>query len=1049
MQRAATPGKSTRFMLVAALSTAACASVLYAPQPVDSPRFDRDIRPLLADRCFSCHGPDEAKRKAELRLDTEEGARAILADGRSSEMARRIASHDPDEVMPPPKLKRPLTDGERELLMRWLESGATYTPHWAFVAPKRPQAPRVQARTWARDELDLHVLAALERRGLEPKSQADPRVLLRRASLVLTGLPPSPEDAAEFARTPSDAEYARRVDAMLASPRAAEHMATVWLDLARFADTHGYQTDGNAFTWPWRDWLLRALQSNMPYDDFVTAIVAGDLKPASTIEDRVATGFHRLHRMTEEGGSISEEFRQEAIADRVSTFGTTFLGLTVECARCHDHKYDPIPTREFYSLAAMFGRIDENGLKPYALPVLAAPPFVRLATPEQLRREQELRAALQEAELRFHSQRERAVERVRLQPPSALPTPTAPPPVAHYPLDELAEGLTPNRVLDGKHASTDRHRPEQLGQLELAEGRVGKSARFDGDAGLWLDGFSGFGRHDELSLAMWLRPTERNARAALVHASGFYTQDADASGIELEIVDGHVRWSAIHLWPGSAASVRTREPLPLGEWTHVLVTYDGSSRATGLRIYVNGICVQTAVVRDELDGPLATHTLEVGSRSRGSGFRGGSMDELRIWRRALSGAEAAAVAISDGLSLPPCSDDSRMEHAVDVVDADVRAAREALRSAQRELAAHLDPIPAFACMRDSARNPPTHVLRRGAYDQPDLSSEVAPGALDAVLAFDENLPKDRAGLARWMLDPRNPLVARVAVNRLWEQAFGRGLVETSENFGLQGSFPSHPEVLDLLAYEFVHGQGERLQPWDLRATLRRIVLSATFRQSSVCSAEERAADPSNERLARGPSMRMSAEMLRDSALLAAGVLVEQVGGPSVRPWQPEGLWSDAGQGGGYSADSGPNAHRRSLYTFRKRTVPVPNMSTFDAGAREQCQPRRGSTNTPLQALVLWNDPVFVECARALALRVARESVDRTKRLERSFELVGTREPDAAELEALLSLVESESVRFSADLQGARDVCGESDAELAALVLACSTLLASDAAVVIR
>jgi len=1030
------------------LVAAACATLAHERPTAPALRFDRDVRPILSDRCFSCHGPDEAKRKSELRLDTEDGAREVLLGGLESEFARRIASHDADEVMPPPKLKRPLSEAERATLLRWASEGAAYMPHWAFVAPRKVAPSHTRDAAWARDDIDRYVLATLERAGLAPEPQAEPRMLLRRASLVLTGLPPTPEEAEAFSREPSDSEFARRVDAMLASARAAEHMATTWLDLARYADTHGYQTDASSFTWPWRDWLLRALESNLPYDQLVRAIIAGDLQPDASIEQRVATGFHRLHRMTEEGGSISEEFRQEGIADRVSTFGTTFLGLTLECARCHDHKYDPLPTREFYALAAMFGSIDENGLKPYALPVNVPPPFVRLATAEQLQREQNLRAALQRAEAQLELRRAEArkcLQAVRLAASAMLP----PPPDAHYAFESLENGVVANLVAGAAPASVDRHRPEQLGQFLLGAGRNGQGASFDGDGGLWLDGLSGFGRHDEVSVALWIRPSEHNARAAVLHASGFYTQDADASGIELELVEGHVRWSAIHLWPGSAASVRVREPLPLDTWTHLVVSYDGSSRASGLRVYVNGLPASLETVRDGLEGPLAGHTLEVGSRSRGSGFRGGAIDELRVWRRALSSVQARELAIFDGLDVAPGEFEAFEEHFAEVLDEEVAAARIALRSAQRELAAHLDGIPVFACMQDSTFAPPTFVLRRGAYDQPDTSAAIAPGAVDAVLPFDASLPRNREGLARWMLDPRNPLVARVAVNRLWAQVFGRGIVETSENFGLQGSFPSHPELLNSLAVDFVQGDGSPGSTWNMRAILRRLVLSATFRQDSSASFEKRDLDPSNGLLSRGPSLRMSAEMLRDSALAASGLLVEQLGGPSVRPWQPEGLWSDAGQGGHYQPDSGADAHRRSLYTFRKRTVPVPDMSVFDAGTREACMPRRGATNTPLQALAILNDPVFVECARALAERAAREAGTRATRVERAFELACTRAPTAEETSALLELMASEATRFGGDLEGARTLVGVPDAELAALALACTTILASDGGMVIR
>jgi len=1035
-----------------ALFVAACAAWRAAPQPdsesaSDAPApldFNRDVRPLLSDRCFACHGPDEAKRKAGLRLDTPQGGREVFAGGLQSDAASRITSSDEHEVMPPPKLKRPLSESERATLLRWIEQGARYEPHWAFVAPREHAPPNVQRTEWARDPLDVFVLAQLERRGLAPSAEAEPRTLLRRASLVLTGLPPTPEEADAFAAAPTDENYRRTVRAMLASPRAAEHMAVTWLDLARFADTYGFQTDGEFFAWPWRDWLLDALASNMRYDAFVTALVAGDLQPNASVADRVATGFNRLHRMTEEGGSTPEEFRQEAIADRVGTFGTAFLGLTVECARCHDHKYDPVPTREFYALGAMFGQLDENGLKPYSLPVSAPPPYVRLSNAEQDARTDELRKAVDAAREQVERARSAARTEFALDASQRLDAPLAP--AAHYPFDELDGGLTPNRALDGKPASTERHRPDQLGSVALGEGRVGGALNFDGDGGLWLDGLADFGRFDEVSIAVWIKPGERNARAAIVHAAGFYTQDADASGLEFELEDGRVRWSAIHLWPSSAASVRTRTELPVGEWTHLVATYDGSSSAAGLRVYVNGAPAELEFVRDTLDGPLATHTLEVGSRSRGSGFRNGQLDELRVWRSALTTHEVRRLAQADGVdAASPLGAHELAEHFVERVDPAVREARQALREAQHALAVHLDSIPTFVCMQDSPHARPTYVLTRGAYDQPDLAQRVEPGALESVLPFDADLPRNRLGLARWLFDPRHPLTARVAVNRLWTQVFGRGLVDTNENFGVQGSSPSHPELLDALAHDFARGE----HAWDVRHLLERLVTSAAFRQSSSASVDARELDPDNVWLARGPATRMSAEMLRDSALTASGLLVEEFGGPSVKPWQPEGLWAQAGQGGEYRVDSGDGAHRRSLYTFRKRTVPPPNLDAFDAGSRESCQPRRGATNTPLQSLVLFNDPVFVECAQELAARATREAGARDERLERAFRLLCTRAPSDEERAALLELVAGGVERFRNALGDAQALCGAEDAELAALTLACLTLLSSDGALVVR
>ena len=1018
------------------------------------PDYGDEVRPLLADRCFACHGPDEAQRKAGLRLDLEEGSRAELASGERaiapgardrSELARRILlPEDHDEAMPPAEFKRPLSGAERELLLAWIDAGAEYEPHWAFVAPRKPATPVVADAAWVRDPLDALVLSKLESRGWKPEPPADPTTLLRRASLALTGLPPTPEEAEAFRADPSDAAYEARIDALLASPRAAEHMATAWLDLARYADTHGYQTDGPSFSWPWRDWLLESLRSNQPYDQFVVDVLAGDLKPRATIADRVATGFQRLHRLTEEGGSIPEEFRQEGIADRVGTFGTAFLGLTLDCARCHDHKHDPVPMREFYGLAAMFGRIDENGLKPYSLPGDAPPPYVRLQTSEQEARTRELEASESARREEWATLRAAALARFS----HAATADDAPPtPDDAYAFDALADGTSPNAVVGRKPASIDRRRPEQLGAVRLGEGARGMGMEFDGDGGLWLEGVSGIGRHDAVSFALWLRLGEANARAALLQASGFHTQDADAAGIELEIEDGRLRWSAIHNWPGSAASIRTRAALPLGRWVHVVATYDGSSRAAGLSLQLDGAPVEVDIVRDALDGPLAGHAVEVGSRARGHGFRSGAMDELRVWRKALTALEARLVARADGLVVE-LDEESIAEHAADHDEA-VAIARHAWREAQRALAAHLEPIPRFACMADSQWARPTHVLRRGAYDQPDLSQPVEPGAVDAVLPFDPALPRNRMGLARWLLDPRHPLTARVQVNRLWTQVFGVGLVETPENFGLQGAAPAHAELLDLLAHDYAHGDGTPGSAWNTRRMLKRLATSSTFRQGSSCAPAKREADPRNAAWSRGPATRLSAEMLRDQALAAGGILHELFGGPSAKPWQPEGLWHEAGQVGNYVPDMGPNSRRRSLYTFRKRTAPPPNMSAFDAGPREACVARRGATNTPLQALVAWNDRVFLEAARATARRAQAEADGLEARVARMHELVCTRAPSAEELAALVQLAAGSMRRYAVAPEDARKLCGTDDAELAALTLACGAVHASDGALMSR
>jgi len=982
------------------------------------PSFDREVRPLLAEHCFRCHGPDAGARKRGLRLDTAEGSRARLASGRraivpgdlaASELVARIRSDDPDEVMPPPSARRPLDEDERLLLERWIGAGARYEPHWAFVAPRAAPPPGVEDAGWCRDPLDRFVLARLEAAGLAPAPEADRATLLRRWSLVLTGLPPTPEETARFARDAAPDASERVVDALLASPRYGEHLATAWLDAARYADTFGYQSDWESHVWPWRDWVIAAFDANLPYDQFLREQLAGDLLPGATQEQRVATAFNRLHRMTNEGGSIDEEFRQEALADRVATYGTAMLGLTLECARCHDHKYDPVSQRDFYALTAFFGAIDEAGTYAYSTSATARP-ALRLASPEQRAELERRRAAVVAAEEALaRTRRERAgalADWLRTSPELAVL-----PPVRSDPL----EG-----TLDGP---------------------VGRATLLDGDSGPSLAEPPAFTRADPLSVVLWLRCPDRKARATVLHTSTF-TIESDQQGYQLLLEDGRLAWQVVHSWPGSAAAVRTLAELPLDRWVEVAVTYDGSSRAAGLSIYLDGERAPSEVVRDHLDGPARVRSFQIGFRDRDVGFQGGGVDELRLYDRELGAAEVAALHAST-----PVRGDADVYFAQ--VDEPARAAARALRAAR--IAEHelVESIPELMVMEATAHPRAAYVLTRGAYDQPDRARPVAPDhALDALLAFDPAWPRDRRGLAQWTVDPRNPLTARVAVNRLWAQCFGRGLVATQENLGTQGERPADQELLDGLALDFVRSG------WDVKALLRRLVLSATFRQSSQGSAAQRERDPENRLSSRGPSMRLTAEMLRDQALAASGLLVEARGGPSVKPWQPPGLWEDAGvsSAGGYVPDTGPGAHRRSLYTFRKRTAPPPELLLFDAGSRETCLARRQATNTPLQALALLNSPTFFECAQALARRVAGEvGADADTRVARAFEHLAGRAPRVAELAALRALVTSESERLAREPEDARRILGgeQADPALAALTLACSTLLASDAVVTLR
>lgn len=1025
------PVALTSLCFVAATSWAAEAQV----------DFNREVRPILSDRCFGCHGPDANKgRKAGLRLDELAGATKKLKSGdiaivpgdlEKSAMVHRILSADPEEIMPPPELHRPLSESEKDTLKRWIKQGARYDPHWAFVSPQSHPSPAVADTSWVKDPLDAFIAAKAAQVGLSPTPAADRTTLLRRVSLALTGLPPTIAEVDAFLSDKSPDAYEKRVDALLSSPRFGEHLAVGWLDLSRYADTWGYTGDKPMFAWPWRDWVLKAFNENKPYDQFLTEQLAGDLLPNPTQDQRVATAYNRLHRMTYEGGSIAEEFRQDGINDRVMTAGYGFMGLTMECSRCHDHKYDPISQRDYYSMAAMFGDQNENGLLSFHGEV--PPPFVRLFASEADRQKE---ASLKEAVISA----EKALAAIPAT--ASKPTVTLPAPVAHFPLEAFTKTGVDDAVTGGKPAQFERRgSPEDL---QLVPGVKGQAVKFDGDAGFKLAEFKQLGRFDAFTFSAFLRLGEKNARATVLHSTGFYTGDGDASGVELLVEHGKLRWSMIHLWPNSAASIQTEAELPVGTWQRVTVTYDGSSKAAGLRIYLDGREAKTSVVRDTLNAKPRDNALEIGSRSRDAGFRNGSLDEIQLWRTALTAAEVAVLHGYDVSALPPFV---LAEHARLRADAAYAQAWSRLQEARRALAAHQESAPAFFAMEHSDLAPKSYVLTRGEYDKPDLTKPCDPGVPNRIFPWDESLPKNRLGLARWLTDPKHPLTSRVVVNRLWAQVFGAGLVATSENLGMQGDLPTHPELFDTLAVDFVRSG------WNTKAFLRRLVLSATFRQSSTPTAEAREKDPSNKYLARGPVLRLTSEMVRDQALLASGKLVDKVGGESVQE----------------------SANRRSVYTYRKRTAPPDTMLIFDAGSREVCQPKRLNTNTPLQALVLLNNPGFVEAAKALATRVGKSTGEPATQIAEAFRLVCTRSPRPAEVAALNELYARQKAnppRFDAapkaepapkidgkpDPQAKKKPVAEpapalpkipADPTLAALTIVCSTILASDAAVTSR
>lgn len=979
--------------------------------------FSREVLPILSDNCFYCHGPSETGRKADLRLDVPEGAFrvkkgvAVIQPGKPEESAliQRLHSTDPDELMPPPDSHRQLTDTQKDILRRWVAEGAPWGKHWAFESLQDVPVPPADAGQMPGSAIDQFVRAKLSAEHLAPSPEADRTTLIRRVYLDLTGLPPTPTEVESFSRATAPDAYEALVDRVLGLPAYGERMAQEWLDLARYADTYGFQADVERDLSPWRDWVIRSFNENLPFDQFLTWQLAGDLLPNPTREQQLATAFNRLHRQTNEGGSIEEEWRTEYVADRVHTMGTAFLGLTLECSRCHDHKYDPIGQRDYYSLFAFFNQIDESGLYSHFTAATPTPTmFLYGEGAEEKHRAAQAAVLAAEAQLAETAQAARA----RFAAWSKAGTlPGLPQPVAAFPFEALVSNRLESAVGPAKASLSDNP--------ELVPGKAGNALKFSGDNSAAIEGAGSFKRTDPFSFDLWLKPMVKQDRAVVFHFSRAWT-DSGSRGYELVLDQGRPFFGLIHFWPGNASAVRAKDALPTNEWTRLTVTYDGSSRAGGIVLYRNGHPLATEVVRDHLykdihhrsewgDGEAGGIRLTLAGRFRDNGFKDGLLDEFHIYDTCLTSDEVARLSADPGSGTR--NPESTFASYLARVDEPYRAALAALkqaRDAENDLVA---PVREIMTMRDRPERRVTHVLKRGAYDAP--ADTVEPGTPDRIFPFPENVPRNRLGLARWMTDPKNPLTARVAVNRVWKLHFGRGLVTTVEDFGAQGRLPSHPELLDWLAGEFIRSG------WDRKALHKLILMSATYRQTSAAPPGLLARDPDNVLLARGPKHRLGAEVIRDQALAASGLLVRKIGGPSVKPYQPAGVWEESGTGKSYTQDKGEKLYRRSLYTFWRRTAPPPSMLTFDATSREVCTAKRETTTTPLQALVLLNDPQFLEAARVLAEQLLRDhATDLDSRVEAACRHLLGRAPQAKEQAILSQLLREQLDHFRADPEAA-------------------------------
>ena len=1042
--------------------------------------YNRDVKPILSDKCFACHGPDKAKQKAGLRLDLAANAYGELSESpgkvaidpgnlRNSEVFRRITATDPEVMMPTPESHLSLTAYEKAVLIQWIDEGAVYKPHWAFEKPVMPKILSVERKDWVRNPIDNFVLARLEEKKLEPSKETDKETLIRRVTFDLTGLPPTLTEIDAFQRDESPDAYEKLVDRLLQSPHYGERMAADWLDLARFADSHGYTVDRLRDMSPYRDWVIRAFNENQPYDQFIQWQLAGDLmkSPAGgppTKEMRIATAFNRNHQQNMEGGIIEKEFQTEYVLDRTNTFGDAFIGLSVGCAKCHDHKYDPISQKNYYQLSSFFNNVDEAGQISWddAMPS----PTMLLPTPRQdsvlafiKKKVDEETNQLAEVQKKGNSDfenwlRSKAYANLKSQniPEAGLQ--------AKFSFDKnsLKNEIDPKQL--AYTTLTDRNRQKE----NFVEGHQGPGIQLDGDAWLDLDRVGIFSKSEPFSVGMWVNIPKEMKEGVIFHkclAERLY----NFRGYHVYLKNNKLEMSMAHVAPSNAITKISRESVPRNQWIQLTMTYDGSAKAAGLKLYLDGLPMPMLVTKDQLTKKILFDTarvkpqpgLQIGGWWRGYGFKDGRVDDIVVYNRTLTPHEVAIlgektqwvkIAIKSPAELRPDEKAILKEYYFSAVHSPTLSARKALVKTRGILADSVEKVQELMIMQETPKPKQAYVLERGNYDA--LGTKVYPNTPERIFPFPKDLPKNRYGLALWVTHEDNPLTARVAVNRYWQLFFGVGLVKTTEDFGNQGEMPSHPKLLDWLAVTFRDSYG-----WDVKKLVKTIVMSATYRQDSQARREFLDKDPENRLLARGPARRLTAEMMRDNALAASGLINYEIGGTSIKPYQPEGLWKI--NGARYEQDSGNVIYKRSVYVIVKRSVPNPTLGTFDATSRSSCIVRRQKTNTPLQALVMLNDPTFVEAAKVLGEKMTREKNPQIAIVQTYRKLTG-HHPDQKEMNLLLKLQADQTALFTKEPRkaagwlkaGQYKIDKSLDAaQVAANAVVASTIMNSDATITKR
>lgn len=965
--------------------------------------FNRDIRPILSNNCFKCHGFDEKNRQADLRLDTLAGATAELPSGgkaivpgdlSASALVARITSDNPDERMPPPSSGKTLTPEQIELLKQWVAAGAEYKAHWSFTPPERKDPPAVQQADWARNPIDNFVLAKLEEEGLKPAPQADRYTLARRLSLDLTGLPPTPAEVDAFVADASPDAYEKLVDRLLASPRYGEHMGRYWLDQARYGDTHGLHLDNERSMWPYRDWVINAFNRNQPFDQFTIEQIAGDLLPNATQDQKVATGFSRCNVSTSEGGSIDDEVLVRYAVDRVETTSTVFLGLTLGCAVCHDHKFDPVTQKEFYQLFAFFNGVAEKAMDGNAL---LPPPVMKVPSGDQVAQKQTLEQQLAAAQ---HNIDEALAKVEYSEPVGASAVPAGPHEYVWFD-DALPAGAKPQQTGHEWRFVSQLDRPVYSGEKATVRKAAGLAQHFflEANPGLRI------GEGDRLFCYVYIDPADPPKTIMLQFNDGqwehraFWGEDLvpfGASGSPARLPMGGLpvqgQWVRLEV---EAAKVGFKPGDVLQGWA--FTQHDGT-------VYWDkaGIVTRTPQAGQLYDSLAAWETAE---RAQKTSVLPKDVRDAVVVDAAARNADQARLVRNYFLANLYAG--SRA--VIGPLQDQLAAAKKQIEDAENAVASTL-------VMADMEQARETFLLIRGAYDK--RGDKVEAGVPGVLHPLPDGVPRNRMALARWLVDPKNPLTARVTINRVWQQYFGIGLVKTAEDFGAQSEWPSHPELLDWLATEFI-GSG-----WNVKHLHRLIVTSAAYQQSSHVSSELAQRDPENRLLARGPRFRVDAEVVRDSVLYASGLLIERLGGRSVKPYQPDGVWEAVAFIGSntreYKQEHGDALYRRSLYTFWKRTCPPPTLLAFDAPSRETCTVRRARTNTPLQALTLMNDVQYVEAARKLAERtIAEGGATPPERAAYAFRLLNARAPQPDELEALVKTYAAQLADYQLDQPAAQ------------------------------